>query len=167
MGFWVHAIASMPLTILILKMPLWIPYWNLTTGVVGGSIYIALQWRYNERDRVSNHQPHDCLLNRLFKRRSKKTSKLRTTSLCAGNSPITGEFPAQRAVTRKMFPFDDVIMRTAVVYSLWPSRPSSTLAQGNGLLSDSTEPLPEPMLTCHQSRSVAIISEQFHKSSGT
>ena len=29
--------------------------------------------------------------------RSKKTSKLRVTGLCAGNSPVTGEFPAQRA----------------------------------------------------------------------
>ena len=56
----------------------------------------ALQWRHNERDGVSNHQPHDCLLNRLFRRRSKKTSKLRVTGLCAGNSPVTGEFPAQR-----------------------------------------------------------------------
>ena len=27
----------------------------------------SLQWRHNERDGVSNHQPHDCLLNRLFK----------------------------------------------------------------------------------------------------
>ena len=56
-----------------------------------------LQWRHNERDGVSNHQPDDCLLNRLFGRRSKKTSKLRVTNLCAGNSPVTGEFPAQRA----------------------------------------------------------------------
>ena len=46
---------------------------------------------------ASNHQPHDCLLDRLFRRRSKKTSKLRVTGLCAGNSPVTGEFPAQRA----------------------------------------------------------------------
>ena len=43
------------------------------------------------------HQPNDCLLNRLFRRRSKKKSKLRVTGLCAGNSPVTGEFPAQRA----------------------------------------------------------------------
>ena len=57
----------------------------------------ALQWRQNKRDGVSNHQPHDCLLNRLFRRRSKKTSKLRVTDLCAGNSPVTGEFPALRA----------------------------------------------------------------------
>ena len=46
---------------------------------------------------VSNHQPHDCLFKRLFGRRSKNTSKLRVTGLCAGNSPVTGEFPAQRA----------------------------------------------------------------------
>ena len=58
---------------------------------------ISLQWRHNGRDSVSNHQPHDCLLNRLFKLRSKKTTKLRTTGLCAGNSPGTGEFPAQMA----------------------------------------------------------------------
>ena len=61
------------------------------------SYIVTLQWRHNERDGVSNHQPHDCLLNRLFRRRSKKTSKLRFTGLCTGNSPITGEFPAQRA----------------------------------------------------------------------
>ena len=57
----------------------------------------SLQWRYNERDGVSNYQPHDCLFNRLFRRRWKKTSKLRVTGLCAGNSPMTGEFPAQKA----------------------------------------------------------------------
>ena len=56
-----------------------------------------LQWRHNGRDSVSNHQPHDCLLNRLFRLRSKKTLKLRVTGLCAWNSPGTGEFPAQMA----------------------------------------------------------------------
>ena len=53
----------------------------------------SLQWRHNEPDGVSNHQPHDCLLNCLFRRRSKKTSKLRVIGLCA----VTGEFPAQKA----------------------------------------------------------------------
>ena len=57
----------------------------------------TLHWRHNGRDSVSNHQPHDCLLNRLFRRRSKKTSQLRVTGLCVGNSPVTGEFPSQRA----------------------------------------------------------------------
>ena len=37
------------------------------------------------------------LLNRLFGCRSKQKSKLRVTGLCAGNSPGTGEFPAQMA----------------------------------------------------------------------
>ena len=58
---------------------------------------IALLWRHNEHGSVSNHQPHDCLLKRLFRRRSKKTSKPRVTGLCVGNSPGTGEFPAQMA----------------------------------------------------------------------
>ena len=55
------------------------------------------QWHHNEHDSVSNHQPYDCLLDCLFRRRSKKTSKLRVTGLCVGNSPVTGEFPAQMA----------------------------------------------------------------------
>ena len=54
-----------------------------------------LQWRHNGRDGVSNQQPHHCLLKRLFTRRSKKTSKFRVTGFCAGNSPLTGELPAQ------------------------------------------------------------------------
>ena len=58
---------------------------------------LTLRWRHNERDGVSNHQPHDCLLYRLFRCRSKKISKLRVTCLCAGNSPVTSEFPAQKA----------------------------------------------------------------------
>ena len=57
-----------------------------------------------------NYQPHDCLLNRLSRRKSKKTSKLRATGLCEGNSPVSGDSPHKGPMTRKMFPFDDVIM---------------------------------------------------------
>ena len=57
----------------------------------------ALHWRHNRHDSVSNHQPRGCLLSGLFRRRSKKISKLRVTGLCAGNSPGTGDFPAQMA----------------------------------------------------------------------
>ena len=70
----------------------------------------ALQWSNDGRDGVSNHQTHHYLLNRLFRSRSKKTSNFHVTWLCAGNSPVTGEFPAH--ITRKMFPFDDVIILT-------------------------------------------------------
>ena len=48
---------------------------------------ITLQWRHNGCNSISNHQTHDCLFNCLFRRRSKKTSKLRVTCLFAGNSP--------------------------------------------------------------------------------
>ena len=51
-----------------------------------------------------------------------ETSKLRVTSLCEGNSPVTGEFPAvtgefpaKKPVTRNMFPIDDIIMKTGNV----------------------------------------------------
>ena len=75
-----------------------VPFLKIFLLVIPTSCTIpALRWRHNELDGVSNHQPHDCLLNRLFRRRSKKISKLRVTGLCAGNSPETGEFPAQMA----------------------------------------------------------------------
>ena len=70
----------------------------------------TLHGRHNDHDGVSIHQPHGGLLNLLFGRRSKKTSKLRVTGLCAGNSPGPVNFPHKGPVTRKMFPFDDVIM---------------------------------------------------------
>ena len=62
--------------------------------------WFTLQWCHDECDGVSNRRRLrrlDCLLNRLFRRKSKKTSKLRVTSLCEGNLPVTGEFPTQRA----------------------------------------------------------------------
>ena len=86
-------------------IPWWCHYMG-TLSACGVNPPVTLQWRHNERDGVSNHQPHGCLLNRLFRRRSKKTSKLRVTDLCAGNSPGTGEFPAQRA-------------RNAEIFSIW------------------------------------------------
>ena len=52
-------------------------------------ITVTSQWA---RWRIK-YQPNDCLLNRLFRRRSKKTSKFRVT----GNSQMSSEFPAQMA----------------------------------------------------------------------
>ena len=73
--------------------------------------HFALRWRHNRCDGVSNHQPHDCcLLKRLFGHKSKKRSKLRITGLCAGNSSGPVNSPHKWPVTRKVFPFDDVIM---------------------------------------------------------
>ena len=74
------------------------------------SFTFPLLWRHNGHSSVSNHQPHDCLLNGLLRRRSKLTSKLRITGLCVGNAPGPVNSPHKGPVTRKMFPFDDVIM---------------------------------------------------------
>ena len=71
---------------------------------------LSLQWPYSERDGVSNHRSLDCLLNRLFRRRRMKASKLRVTGLSEGNSSVTGEFPLQRARNAENVPFDDVMM---------------------------------------------------------
>ena len=75
----------------------------------------SLHWRHNDHDGVSNHQPNGCLLNRLFRRRSKKTSKLSVTGLCVGNSPGPVNSPHKGPVTRIKFPFDDVIMYSVMI----------------------------------------------------
>ena len=85
------------------------------------NLVMPLEWRHNERNGVSNHQPYNCLLDRFSRHRSKKTSKLRVTGLCAGNSPVTGEYPAQGANNAGMFPFDDVIMWNVRCQNLTPS----------------------------------------------
>ena len=71
---------------------------------------MSWRWRHNERDSVSNQRRLDYLLNRLYMRITRKTSKLRVTGLCEGNPPVTGRFPSQRASNVEMFPFDDVFM---------------------------------------------------------
>ena len=53
----------------------------------------SLYWRHN----VSNNERVDCMLNPLFRCRSKKTSKLHVFGLCEGNPLVTGGFPSQRA----------------------------------------------------------------------
>ena len=74
----------------------------------------ALQQRHNEPGDVSNHHPHDYLGH------------------CEVNSPLTGEYPHNGPVTRKMFPFDDVIIPLwrywfMVVWSHWNSKGISAL----------------------------------------
>ena len=55
------------------------------------------------------------------RRRLKKTSKLRVTGLCEWNSPVAGNSPHKGPVTRKMFPFDDVIMFDRCQATTWTS----------------------------------------------
>ena len=73
------------------------------------NLFNTLLWRHNGRDGVSLYQPHDCLLNHSFKRRSRETSKLRLTGLWGIHRwPVNS--PHKWPVARKMFTFDDVIM---------------------------------------------------------
>ena len=78
---------------------LWKDWMRTLSGlqVHSGNCWWPLQWRHNGHDGVSNHQPHHCWLQFLFRLRSTITSKLRVTGLCVGNSPVTGEFLTQRA----------------------------------------------------------------------
>ena len=71
-----------------------------------------LQWRRNERSGVSNHRGLDCLLDRLFR---KKTSKLRVTGTCEGIQRWPVDSPHKGPVTRKMSPFDYVIMQSSAM----------------------------------------------------
>ena len=47
---------------------------------------LTLQWRHNEPDGISYHQPYDCLINRLFK------AQIRETIKAPRHWPLCGEF---------------------------------------------------------------------------
>ena len=76
---------------------------NLKQSTTEAILGLTLQWHHNECDGISNHQLHECLLNRLLGRRSKKTSKVRVTGLYEGNSSVTGDFPHKRPVMQIIF----------------------------------------------------------------
>ena len=54
------------------------------------------------------------MVSQITGHRAKKTSKLPVTGLCEGNSPVTSEFPAQKAIKMEMFPFDDILMSVSL-----------------------------------------------------
>ena len=65
----------------------WIQHWFTC-------MYVSLQWRHNERDGVSNHQPDNCLLNRLFNAQIKENIK------APRHWPLWGEFAGNRWISR-------------------------------------------------------------------
>ena len=102
---------------------------NVLFGSITNTVYVSvpamfmikpslsLQWRHNGRDGVSNHQPRHCLLNRLFRLRSKKTSSSLALVWVINGWPVNS--PHKWPVTRKMFPFDDVIKYISKHSSKW------------------------------------------------
>ena len=95
------------------------------------------------------------LLSRLFGRSSKKTSKLRVTGLCAGNSPGTGEFPAQKASNAENVSIwwrNHGSERRLIIWSNYQSSVVPVdwiiIDWGKDLSPVLHKPLHEPMLTC-------------------
>ena len=71
---------------------------------------MTLQWRHNGCDGISNHQRLDAYSTVCSGTGQRKKSKICVTGLCEGNSPVTSEFPSQRASNAEIFPFDGVVM---------------------------------------------------------
>ena len=69
---------------------------------------VVLQWRHNGHDGVSNHQPHDCLLNRGADQRKHHSSASLTFVRGIHRWPVNS--PRKVPATRKLFKFDDVII---------------------------------------------------------
>ena len=88
--------------IALISHPQYLPYeWQYITST-------SLQWRNNGRDGVSNQQPYHCLLTCLFRSRSKEIS----LAFVRGIHRLPLNSQQNWPVTRKMIPFDDVIMLT-------------------------------------------------------
>ena len=104
--------------------------------LLGLDIY-ALQRRHNERYDVWNHQHHQCLLNRLFKHASRKHQSSASLDFVRGIHRWPLYSPHIGPVTRKMFPFDDVI-----IWSLyWPDLMIHTARKVSGSMSYEQRPV--------------------------
>ena len=88
----------------------WDPPGADRTHVGPMNLAISLQWRHNGRDGISNYQPHDCLLNRLFRRRQRKHQSSTSLAFVWGIHRWLVNSLHKWSVMRKMSPFDDVIM---------------------------------------------------------
>ena len=73
---------------------------------------IALQWRHNDHGGVSNRQPHGSLLNRLFRRRSKKHQSSASLAFVFGIHRSRWIPHTKGQLRGIFFPFDDIIMDT-------------------------------------------------------
>ena len=83
---------------------------NMQTVTASKNHFFSLQWRHNERDSVSNHQPHGCLLKLYSGTDERKHQSCASLASVRGIHRWPVNSPHKGPVTRKMFPFDDVIM---------------------------------------------------------
>ena len=75
----------------------------------------TLQWRHNERDGVSNHRRQECVLNHLFRAYQRKHQSSASLVFVRGIHCWLVNSPYKGPVTRKMLPFDYVIMTSHVL----------------------------------------------------
>ena len=76
--------------------------WTFADILLFGQTSLRLEWKHYNHVIMSTMASQIISLMIVYltvysSRRSKKTSKLHITGLCEGNSPVTTEFPAQRA----------------------------------------------------------------------
>ena len=102
------------------------PEYSTLLVLCGGNHRSTLQWRHNEPDGVSNHQPHDCLLNRYSGADQRKYQSSTSLAFVRGIHRWPVNSPHKGPVTRKMFPFDDVIMNAERVSMSWRHHVVST-----------------------------------------
>ena len=83
--------------------------------------WLTLQWRHYERDGVSNHRRLDFVyLTRCSGADQRKHQSSASLVFVRGIHRWPVNSPHKGSVTRKMFPFDDVIMYTQVISWLSP-----------------------------------------------
>ena len=92
--------------------------WYHTAAAFGTKIK-RYTWRHNGHDTVSNHQPHDCLLNRLFGRNQRKHQFSASLAFVQGIHRGPVNYSHKWPVTLKVFPFDDLIMTRTSVRSVY------------------------------------------------
>ena len=123
---------------------------------------IALRWHHNEHDGVSNHQPNGCYSTVYSRQISKKTPKLRVTGLCEGNSPVTGEFPAQRASNAENV---SILWRHHGSKEFWETLTNKQLEMHGWVPSTvaiHTLVLNHQAISIHSAEQMFIVWEQFH-----
>ena len=73
--------------------------------------FVGVQWRHSVRDGVLNHRRLDCLLYRLYRRRSRKLQSSASLAVMRGIHLWPMDSPLKGPVTRYMFPCDDVTIQ--------------------------------------------------------
>ena len=90
----------------------------------------SLLWRHNGCNGISNHQLNDCLHNRIFRRRSKKTSSAASLAFLREINRWPVNSPHKRPVKQKMIPFD-IVIRMIQVFDYLKWNTMITSSNGN------------------------------------